>query len=74
MGSNLIMPTLEIYKGAYLWKYIPNLAAAVTFAILFLILTLVHTYKTIKHRTWYTIPFLAGGICTSHLSATSQIQ
>ncbi|KAI4679606.1 uncharacterized protein J4E84_008127 [Alternaria hordeiaustralica] len=55
------MPALETYKGAYLWKYVPNFAAAITFGILFLVLTLAHTYKAYKHRTWYAIPFITGG-------------
>ncbi|CAO2651437.1 Nn.00g040070.m01.CDS01 [Neocucurbitaria sp. VM-36] len=57
------MPTLETYKGTYLWKYIPNLPAAITFAILFLILTILHTWRMIKHRTWFCIPFVVGGFC-----------
>ncbi|KAF1829543.1 RTA1-domain-containing protein [Decorospora gaudefroyi] len=59
------MPSLETYKGTYLWEYIPSLAAALTFAILFLLLTIVHTHKTLKLQTWYTIPFITGGISES---------
>ncbi|KAF1847604.1 RTA1-domain-containing protein [Cucurbitaria berberidis CBS 394.84] len=57
------MPTLETYHGAYLWKYVPNPPAAITFAILFLFLTIAHTWKMLKHRTWYCLPFVIGGIC-----------
>ena len=62
------MPALETYKGAYLWKYVPNFAAAITFGILFLVLTLAHTYKAYKHRTWYAISFITGGFCTYSLT------
>lgn len=59
------MPALETYKGAYLWKYVPNFAAAIAFGVLFLILTLAHAYRMHRYRTWYTIPFITGGFCTN---------
>ncbi|KAI9696862.1 MAG: hypothetical protein M1820_008016 [Bogoriella megaspora] len=56
------MPTLKTYHGVYIWKYIPSLPLAVTFAILFLLTTLVHGYKIFKTKTWFCLPFVLGGI------------
>jgi hypothetical protein len=60
------MPELQKYKGVvYLWDYIPNLPAAITFAILFLLITLAHIHKMLRTKMWFCIPFVIGGICTS---------
>lgn len=55
------MPTIDTYKGAYLWKYIPNLPTAILFAILFTLLTIAHAKKMVKYQTWFCIPFIIGG-------------
>jgi len=47
------------------YLYTPSKAAAIIFAILFVITTLLHTFQLIKKKTWYFIPFLLGGICKS---------
>lgn len=60
------MPTLETYNGYYLWHYVPNVAAAVIYAVLFLIITIAHTWKMFRHRTWFCIPFVIGGFCMYH--------
>ncbi|PMD43750.1 RTA1 like protein [Hyaloscypha variabilis F] len=44
-----------------LYKYSPSVGAAVFFAILFGITTLIHTYQIIRTQTWFLIPFLVGG-------------
>lgn len=60
------MPQLEKYLGkVYLWAYLPSLPAAITFAMLFLILTIAHTWKMFRTKMWFCIPFVIGGICTS---------
>ncbi|MCJ1413704.1 hypothetical protein MMC32_000028 [Xylographa parallela] len=56
------MPTLETWRGSYLWRYIPSLPAAVTFAVLFGIVTTAHTWKMSKTRTWFCLPFVIGGV------------
>ncbi|KAM0328815.1 hypothetical protein ACHAQA_005230 [Verticillium albo-atrum] len=56
------MPTLETYKGYPLWKYIPSLPAAIVFAVLFSILTIGHAFKMFRHRLWFCIPFVVGGV------------
>jgi hypothetical protein len=59
------MPELQLYKGVvYLWAYIPNLPAAIVFAILFALATAAHMYKMFRTRMWFCIPFVIGGICT----------
>ncbi|RAH86192.1 putative RTA1 domain protein [Aspergillus japonicus CBS 114.51] len=57
------MAQLEPYKGDYyLWEYVPNLGAAVVFVLIFAVLTVMHVYRLIKTRTWFCLPFAAGGI------------
>ncbi|KAK9652554.1 hypothetical protein HCH54_002502 [Aspergillus fumigatus] len=57
------MAELKPYKhGYYLWLYVPNLAAAVIFLLCFAVATVLHIYRLFKTRTWFCIPFAAGGI------------
>jgi hypothetical protein len=57
------------YKGDfYLWKYVPSMAAAVIFLILYLIASCMHTWKMWTMRMWFCIPFVIGGFCPSLLS------
>ncbi|KAF2719229.1 RTA1 domain protein [Polychaeton citri CBS 116435] len=44
------------------YHYVPNLAAAVIFIILFFLSTALHFYQMIRTRTWFMIPFCIGGI------------
>jgi hypothetical protein len=52
------------------YRYYPSEAAAILFTILFAITTFVHLYQLIRHRTWFFIPFVIGGFCTSHSSSS----
>jgi hypothetical protein len=64
------MPELQKYKGAvYLWDYVPSLPLAISFAILFTLLTILHIYKMFRSKLWFCIPFVIGGICASNLSS-----
>ncbi|MCJ1388816.1 hypothetical protein MMC18_001666 [Xylographa bjoerkii] len=56
------MPTLETYHGIYLWRYVPSLPAAITFAILFGLATTAHGWKMVTTRMWFCLPFVIGGI------------
>ncbi|KAH6977439.1 RTA1 like protein-domain-containing protein [Ilyonectria sp. MPI-CAGE-AT-0026] len=56
------MPQLESYNGHFLWEYIPSLPAAVVFIAIFGILTAAHSWNLVRHRTWFCIPFVVGGI------------
>ncbi|KAI9151341.1 RTA1 like protein [Paramyrothecium foliicola] len=44
-----------------LYRYEPSMAAAIIFIILFLIVTLLHTYQLVMTKTWFFIPFVIGG-------------
>ncbi|EED19545.1 conserved hypothetical protein [Talaromyces stipitatus ATCC 10500] len=44
------------------YKYDPSKAAAMAFAIIFSITSLIHLVQLARKRTWYFIPFLIGGI------------
>lgn len=58
------MVELEPYKhGYYLWKYMPSLAAAVIFGIMFLGTTVMHFIKIKKWRSRFGLPFAIGGVC-----------
>ncbi|OJJ77742.1 hypothetical protein ASPBRDRAFT_202660 [Aspergillus brasiliensis CBS 101740] len=53
--------TVEVkYLGIY--DFVPSEAAAIAFAILFLITTIIHYYQALRWRVWFFIPFLIG--CT----------
>ena len=51
--------------GYYLWEYVPSVPAAVIFAVLFLLTTAFVFYRMIRTRTWFSTPFVIGGICTA---------
>ncbi|UPK99877.1 hypothetical protein LCI18_010812 [Fusarium solani-melongenae] len=56
------MPKLETHNGYPLWRYIPSLPAAIVFVVIFGILTIGHAWKMFRHRMWFCIPFVVGGI------------
>ncbi|KAL7621123.1 hypothetical protein AAE478_008437 [Parahypoxylon ruwenzoriense] len=57
------MVELKPYRGDYyLWKYLPSVAAAVVFAILFTTITGLHCYRLFKTKLWFCLPFIIGGI------------
>ncbi|KAF7907882.1 hypothetical protein BELL_1538g00020 [Botrytis elliptica] len=45
-----------------LYRYTPNLGAAVVFLIAFAVTTLYHIYQMIRARSWYFTPLVIGGI------------
>ena len=45
------------------YGYDPSLASACIFTVLFGLSTLWHSFLVFKHRTWYFIPVIVGGIC-----------
>ena len=53
----------------YLWKYVPSVAAAVIFLILYLAASLMHTWRMARLRMWFCIPFVIGGFRMSQLSS-----
>jgi hypothetical protein len=53
---------LKPYKGDfYLWKYVPSMPAAVIFIVIFLGLSIAHTWKMWTKRMWFCLPFVIGG-------------
>ncbi|KAJ5651413.1 uncharacterized protein N7484_005136 [Penicillium longicatenatum] len=57
------MAKLEPMKnGYYLWHYVPSIAAAVIFVILFFVVTVFHFWKLFKSKARFTLPFAIGGL------------
>lgn len=46
-----------------LWPYTPSIAAGIIATLVFLALTSVHTWRLVRNRTWFCIPFVIGGLC-----------
>ncbi|PVH67423.1 RTA1 like protein [Cadophora sp. DSE1049] len=44
------------------WKYAPSIAAGAIATIVFTVLTVAHTSRLFKTRTWFCIPFVIGGL------------
>jgi hypothetical protein len=60
------MTKLEPLKsGYYVWHYVPSIAAAIIFAIIFAAVTIYHFWKLFKTKVRFTIPFAIGGLCKS---------
>jgi hypothetical protein len=51
------------YVQFELYRYTPNLAAAVIFFIAFLATTVYHLYQMVKAKSWYFTPLVIGGVC-----------
>lgn len=54
----------------YLWSYVPNMAAAAIFTVIFFLLSLAHTWKMYRYRMWFCLPFVIGGYCKSPKSSS----
>ena len=50
--------------GPDLYQYTPSIVAAAIFIVIFAVLTILHTYRLIRTRLWFCLPFTVGGICT----------
>lgn len=60
--AGLVGRELLPYKGDfYLWKYVPSIAAAVVFLLIFLLLSLWHTWIMARRRMWFCLAFVIGG-------------
>ncbi|KAI7779838.1 RTA1 like protein [Diaporthe eres] len=56
------MAKLEPYRGGYyLWNYVPSIAGAVIFLLLFLGMTALVSWRMFKTKTWFCLPFAIGG-------------
>ncbi|ESZ89894.1 hypothetical protein SBOR_9719 [Sclerotinia borealis F-4128] len=57
------MPELLPYSGDYyLWNYVPSMAAAVIFIILFIATTGLNSWRMFKTKTWFCVPMALGCI------------
>jgi hypothetical protein len=66
MHTTELLPRGELkpYRGNYyLWQYVPSLPAAIIFTIIFLVLSVAHTWKMCRKRMWFCLPFVIGGYC-----------
>lgn len=52
---------MDEHSDFQLFRYDPSLAAAVIFVILFLAMSLLHTYQIVVSRTWFFTAFVVGG-------------
>jgi hypothetical protein len=60
------MAVLQTYKGGYyLWNYVPSMPAAVVFIVLFVIMSVLHSWRIFKTGTKFCWPFAIGCICKS---------
>lgn len=46
-----------------LYRYTPSIVAAVIFAVIFLIITILHGIRLWRHRTYFFVPFIIGLLC-----------
>ncbi|KAH7092864.1 RTA1 like protein-domain-containing protein [Auriculariales sp. MPI-PUGE-AT-0066] len=63
MSANSTIPTAGHHLQLY--HYDPSGAAAILFAALFLVSTLLNSYQMIRTKTWYLIPFIIGGVLST---------
>ncbi|KAE8373050.1 RTA1 like protein [Aspergillus bertholletiae] len=49
-------------SGYYVWNYVPSVAAAIIFILLFLAITSFHFWKIYKTKVHVTLPFAIGGL------------
>jgi hypothetical protein len=52
------------------YHYDPSLAAASISAILFLTTSSVHVWQMFKHKTWFFVAFIIGGLCKKEAPST----
>ncbi|KAB2109599.1 hypothetical protein AG0111_0g2344 [Alternaria gaisen] len=46
-----------------LWPYTPTIAAGAISAVVMFILFFIHTFRLVKNKTWFCIPFVIGALC-----------
>ncbi|EXJ88142.1 hypothetical protein A1O1_05070 [Capronia coronata CBS 617.96] len=54
---------LDGYDNVYLWKYLPSVPPGITFLVLFTAATIPYSWRMVRTRSWFCIPFAFGGIC-----------
>ncbi|KAG9191456.1 hypothetical protein G6011_10190 [Alternaria panax] len=46
-----------------LWPYTPTIASGVIAAIVMFTLFFIHTWRLVKNKTWFCLPFVIGALC-----------
>lgn len=67
MANNTQDPDMSAPGAAFdfkLYRYTPSLAAAIVGAVVFAVLTILHTWRLRRVRAYYFIPFTIGGLCS----------
>lgn len=53
----------DAWDGFQFYYYSVSMPAAIIFAVLFGITTVLHLWQMIHSRTWFMVPFVLGAIC-----------
>jgi hypothetical protein len=69
-----IMAKLELHNGYPLWHYVPSLPAAIAFVVIFSLVTLGHSIRMFRHRVWFGIPMVVGGVCKSVTRSSGELR
>ena len=56
-----------------LWPYTPTIAAGAIAAVVMFILFFIHTFRLVKNKTWFCIPFVIGALVRTSLPNISQL-
>jgi hypothetical protein len=54
------------------YRYVPSVAAAIIFCLLFLVSTLLHSWQMWKTKAWFLTALVVGCLCTSYSSTLRQ--
>jgi RTA1 like protein len=65
-GNSTVHPSLDDPNVWVPYRYHPTTVGAGIFIGVFTLTTILHIAQVIRHRTWYFIPLIVGGLCTSH--------
>jgi hypothetical protein len=68
MSTSTYHPALDDPTAWVPYRYHPSNIAAIIFVVSFSLTTLLHTFQLFKYKTWYFIPLIIGGFCTSPVS------
>ena len=74
LPANGLPPNVEVPEefDFKLYRFTPSLEGAIIAAIVFGLLTAVHSWRLVRARSFYFTPFLIGGVCTSRPCALSR--
>jgi hypothetical protein len=73
MSTEPYRPALDDPTAWVPYRYYPSNVAAIIFVIAFAVTSLLHVFQLFKKKTWYFIPLIIGGFCTSHIPSCHAI-